>query len=317
MSKENQLSVMQILRETKPAQIAELEVVKDRFISIHNQLTGSENGEMVYHKEVFNYKKLLAETPTLRDCSQLSLYGCFLDLNVNGLSLEQGTKPDCYITPKSFKVGQDDKGKDVWEKRATLSISPYGELKMRMRANQIKYVDNPVVVYDCDTFKVGLNANGKMVVKDYEATVPTPKGSKIIACFVRIERPDGSFEMPYLDDNAVQRLRGYSNRQNKGDASMNKANALYTSNGGQIDTGFLKAKTIKHAFSSYPKVETGKFAKLESEIDEEITPIIDYGIPEDEMPKDEFTEALEEEAENKEEIETVQYETVEDGEPEF
>lgn len=313
MSKTNQVNVMQVLRDTKPAQIAELEIVKDRFISIHNQLTGSENGEMVYHKEVFNYKKLLSETPALRDCSPLSLYGCFLDLNVNGLSLEQGSKPDCYITPKSFKVGKDEQGRDVWEKRATLAISPYGELKMRMRANQIKYIDNPVVVYDCDTFKIGLNATGKMVVKEYEATVPTPKDAKIIACFVRIERPDGTWEMPYLDNNAIERLKGYSARQNK----TTGANALYTSNGGQIDTGFLKAKTIKHAFSSYPKVETGKFAKLESEIEEEITPIIDYGIPAEEIPNDEFTEALKEEAENKEEIETVAFETVEDGEPEF
>ena len=34
------------------------------------------------------------------------------------------------------------------KKRAYVSVTGYGELTMRMRAGQIKYADNPVVVYE-------------------------------------------------------------------------------------------------------------------------------------------------------------------------
>ena len=218
----SKVNVLQVLKQAKPADLVELDVVKDRFITLHTQIHGSDNGELIYHKEVFNYKKLLAETPALRECSPLSLYGCFLDINVNGLSLETGNNPDCYITPGNFNVGTKDN--PVNEKRAQLVISPYGQVKMRMRSGQIKYVDNPVVVYDCDTFRVGIDEKGKKVVKAYEAQIPKPKGAKIIACFVRVERPDGSFEMPYLDMEDVERLKSYSAKKNRG-----TANALYSS----------------------------------------------------------------------------------------
>lgn len=324
------------LQSAKPSEIVEISAVKDKFITMHNAIHGSDKGEMIYHKESFNFKKQLAESPALRDCSPISLYGVFLDINVNGLSLEQGSKPDCYIVPRSHKTGQkDSNGKDIYEKRASLQVSPYGELKLRMRAGQIKYADNPVIVYDCDKFVIGLNDRGKQVVKDYERNSSRPKDAKIVACFVRIERHDGSFEMPYLDIDDIERLKGYSSRQNsKWDASRKKMvpgepNALYSSNNGQIDTGFLAAKTIKHAFSTYPKVPTGKFSQLEEDFNQIE---IDYGLdPEayaagatedisheeisSERTVDEFDEAVNE-AQEIEKIETVTVE-IEDDEPEF
>ncbi len=335
MSNQTQNLVL-TLQSSKPAEIVEIPAVKDKFIMMHNSIHGTDKGELIYHKESFNFKKQIAETPALRDCSPISLYGVFLDINVNGLSLEQGSKPDCYIVPRNHKTGQkDSQGKDIYEKRASLQVSPYGELKLRMRAGQIKYADNPVIVYDCDKFVIGLNDKGKQVVKDYERNSSRPKDAKIVACFVRIERHDGSFEMPFLDNDDIERLKGYSSRQNsKWDNNLRKmvpgeANALYSSNNGQIDTGFLAAKTIKHAFSTYPKVPTGKFSQLEETFNHVE---IDYGIdPEsyaagatedishkdisDEPSFDEFEQAVEE-AQELEKPETVTVENEYD-EPEF
>jgi hypothetical protein len=317
-------NVVALLKEAKPADIAELEFVKDRFITIHNQIHGTNKGELIYHKEVFNYKKMLSEKPELRDCSAISLYGCFLDINVNGHSLEQGSKPDCYIIPRSFKVGTNpETNKGIYEKRATLQVSPYGELKMRMRAGQVKYADDPIVVYDCDEIKIGTNDKGKLVVKSYEKSLKQPEDAKIIACFVRIERPDGTYEMPFLDMPAVERLKGYSARQNNG-----TANALYTSNKGQIDTGFLMAKTLKHALTSYPKVQTGKFTTFEPLEETPAGAITDediYGINADEHSADavqdisheeikEFDAALNQPNENEP---TMQYQTADEEEPAF
>ena len=47
---------------------------------------------------------------------------------------------------------------------------------------------------------------------------------------------------------------------------VDNPNQLYTASGGQIDTGFLKAKCIKHAFKTYPKIAIGKGTQLESEV---------------------------------------------------
>ena len=65
-------------------------------------------------------------------------------------------------------------------------------------------------------------------------------------------------------------MKGYSAKKNKG-----TANALYTGNDNQIDTGFLEAKVIKHAFKTFPKLKLGQFSKLQEEIQ-----AVDYGLDE-------------------------------------
>ena len=71
-----------------------------------------------------------------------------------------------------------------------------------------------------------------------------------------------------------KRLSDYSGKANRywdntARRYVENPNQLYTSLDGQIDTGFLKAKCIKHAFKTYPKIAIGKGTQLESEIIEE------------------------------------------------
>ena len=79
----------------------------------------------------------------------------------------------------------------------------------------------------------------------------------------------------------IERLKHYSEKANsRYDQQARKrvlgdANALYTSNGGGIDPGFLENKMIKHAFDAYPKVRTGKFTVFETQ---EEPQEIDYGL---------------------------------------
>ena len=138
--------------------IVENENVQAKFIQMYNAIWGTQTGTQIYQKEVFNFQKLLRENPELANCSKMSLYGCFLDMAVNGLSLDPTGRPHCYLLPRSVKTGhKDDRGKDIYEKRASVSVTAYGELTMRMRAGQVKYVDNPVIVYEGDQFSVSLN----------------------------------------------------------------------------------------------------------------------------------------------------------------
>lgn len=289
MSKTNdqiQLKVEE-LNSLTPLQILENDKVEQKFITMFNGIHGSDRGELIYNKEKVNYQKLISENSELATCSKISIYTSFLDIAVNGLSLDNtGGKSHCYLIPRNVKSGRkDQQGKDIYEKRVTVSVTGYGELTMRMRAGQIKYADNPVVVFDGDTFIPELDINGAKKIT-YQAKVPRPATARVIGAFIRIIRTDNSIDYQWLLEGDIVRLSHYSAKNNSywdnttRQRVIGNANELFTSFNGSIDPGFLEAKMIKHAFDAYPKVMTGRSTVFEAEIAEE--PVIDYGIEETE-----------------------------------
>ena len=266
-----------------PFQMVENEVVEQKFIQLYDAIHGSKQGTMMYEKEKFNFMKLLSENPDLKQSTGLSLYGCFLDMAVNGLSLDQTGRPLCYVIARSVKSGRKtDDGKDIYEKRAGVQVTGYGEMVMRMRAGQIRHVDNPVIVYEGDVFQPDLDELGNKKIK-YKPLIPRKTGAKIIGAFIKITRNDGTVDFQWMLEDDIERLKGYSSRNNSkyvnGQRVEGKANALYSSNGGQIDPGFLENKMIKHTFDAYPKVRTGEFSQLETQ---DVPDVINYGIKENE-----------------------------------
>lgn len=256
--------------------IVENEGVQSKFIQMYNAIWGSQMGEQIYHKEVFNFQKVLRENPSLAECSKMSLYGCFLDMAVNGLSLDNTSHPHCYLIPRNVKTGhKDERGYDIYEKRASVSVTGYGELTMRMRAGQIRYADNPVIVYEGDIFSINLDNGVKKIT--YSAAIPR-KSSHVIGAFIRIVRCDGSEDYQWLLEGDIDRLAKFSAKNNSyyknGQRVEGKANDLYSSNNGSIDPGFLENKMIKHAFDAYPKVRTGQFTVMATDQEEDV---IDYG----------------------------------------
>lgn len=283
------------LSALKPLELPEHEMVQSKFINLYNSIHGTNQGELIYHKETFNFKRMIAEKRELQECSSLSLYGVFLDVAVNGLSLDSGSKPLAYVIPRNANIGTKDNPR--YEKRAYLVVSPYGELVMRMRAGQIKHVDNPVVVFEGDTFEPYIDDNGQKKIR-FSAVIPR-KSKKIIGCFIRITRLDGSVDFEHLTNEDIDRLAHYSEKQNYG-----KKNPLYTSNEGQIDVGFLAGKMIKHAFRTYPKVRTRGVQTITEEVIEKEQ--IDYGVDMGTQPTDFETKQLSE----AEDIETTNVTTV-------
>lgn len=268
MSNQIQLKVDE-LNKLAPMKIVDNPQVEQKFVQMYNAIWGSNVGEQIYNREKFNFNKLLQEKPDLQECTKISLFGCFLDMAVNGLSLDQTGRPQCYMLSRNMKV--KDGNRERWEKRAQIQVSAYGEVYMRQRAGQIKYCDQPVIVYEGDVFSVGLENGVKKIT--YQASIPR-KSNKIIAAFIRIVRNDGSEDYHWMMESDWQRLANFSNKNNKGKG----ANALYSSNEGQIDPGFLENKITKHAFDVYPKVRIGNFTYLATM--EEPEPVIDYGIEE-------------------------------------
>ena len=267
----NALSLAQELQQTKATDVIRNERVRSQFINVYNSIW-KEGGEQVYEREAIYFNQQLREKSGLRECSGSSTFYAFIDLAVKGITLAPGAQALCYLLPRSLKVGVDPKtGYDIKEKVCCLTISPYGELLLRKVAGKIRHADNPVIVYEGDTFQYG-EQNGHKVL-NYMSAFPRTS-DKIVACFLKITRADGSIDYSVMMEQDWMRLKDYSDKQNsyydrsKGQWVTN-SNSLYSAKGGQIDTGFLMAKCIKHAFKSYPKLKIGRGSALETEIIEQ------------------------------------------------
>lgn len=266
----NALQFAKKIEEAKPTDIIRLEEVQQQFINVYNSCWKEGGGEQVYEREAVFFNQQLRDKKELRECTSLSIFYAFIDLAVRGLTLAPGAQALCYLLSRKIKIGKNEQGYDLYEKVCSLAISGYGELTLRARAGQISHADNPVIVYEGDTFQYG-ESNGQKFV-NYSCCYPR-KSMRIIACFIKITRIDGSIDYSVMTEPDWLRLKQYSEKNNsyfdkvrrefvKGDA-----NALYTSAlNGQIDPGFLIAKCIKHAFKSYPRIPVGKGTVLQSDI---------------------------------------------------
>lgn len=252
----------------KPENILECEAVKEKVIDLYNLMWGK-SGEAFLERESQNFYKAMEDNPNIKKCTAFSVYTAMIDLAVCNLSVEPGAQALAYLIPRNVKTGKSQDGRDIYEGRCTLRVSGYGELSMRTASGQILYADNPVVVYDNDSFSCSVIGDIKNV--EYKCNLPH-KGHAIIGCFIRMVRPDRSVDYSWLLEEDIERLKGYSAKANrKWNSQANKweykANELYGGEGTQIDTGFLIAKTIKHAFKTYPKLRIGKCTVMQSDDD--------------------------------------------------
>lgn len=199
-----------------------------------------EEAKQMYELEKFHFMKEIQEKNIPQDVTPLSAAGVFLDVVSNGLSFATSAK-HVYLMYRSVKNG------DGWEKRLVYSVQPDGKIFQCQKSGAIEYVTKPVMVYEGDDFAPGTNESGNQIIRH------TPKfprqSNKLMAGYVYVVFKGGSREPYWMDMNDVERLKGYSAKNNKNSG----ANALYTSNNGQIDPGFFGAKLINFALKNVRK----------------------------------------------------------------
>ncbi len=240
------LSIVQELEKTSPSGIPALRSVSERFENLYVTIHNNDNAKAFYEAEKFHFAKLVNDSKDLSACTKLSLYGCFLDVAISGLSFDPSFK-HVYLVAYNTNVGtkQDPK----WEKRAQLQISGQGELLLRTRQGQVKYVDNPVLVYEGDEFSFGTVANKMQVNHMVNLSKRT---EKILAGYLKITRNDGSTDYKVMTRDEIESLRKFSKDPNSKAWTDGFA-------------GMFTAKLIKHAFKNYPKLRVGQNNVQETE----------------------------------------------------
>lgn len=197
----------------------------------------------IYELEKFHFLREIGEK-NLGDASQISAMGVFLEVVSNGLSFASGAK-HVYIMTRNVNVGTRDQPQ--WEKRLQWSPTPDGVIFQCQRSGAIDHVTKPVMVYDGEPIKMR-NVNGMLQI-DHEPNPMRPKDAKLVGGYVYVVYKN-SREAFWMDLNDVERLKGYSAKNNRSAG----ANALYSSGpGGTIDIGFFGAKLIKHALKNVRK----------------------------------------------------------------
>jgi recombinational DNA repair protein RecT len=267
------------INDLDPVGLVEDAKVKEAFISAYSKIhrASKEDAEVIYDRESLYYKKALAAEPKLKNCTRISLYSALLEAAITGLSLQPGQKSEAYLESRNFNAGTKDNQK--WESVCHFVLTAYGELNLRIKAGQIVRMNNPVVVYEGDHFQPMTNARGELFV-DYKPAIPR-KSKNIIGAFVVIHLPGNQLDFKWLLQDDIERLKGYSAKGFKGNP-----NALYSSNNGSIDVGFLETKTIKHAMRAYTKLRVGENVAYEDDLDLEKAGTF---LPPDAQPQPEAT----------------------------
>ncbi|MFA5849975.1 MAG: recombinase RecT [Bacteroidales bacterium] len=255
------------VNELEATEIPDHSYVKEKFVSTLTNLhrISPEDAQSIYEKEVIYYKKALAEPKSkLKACTKISLFSTFMEIAINNLSIQSGSKSEAYMESRGANMGTAQNAS--WVQIARFVITTYGELNLRIRAGQIVRMSNPIVFYKGDHFQPRTNDRGILVV-DYVPAIPR-QSKEIVGCWVAIHLPKDGLDFKWLLEDDIARLKEYSIPKS-GDQESRRANALYSSNDNQIDPGFLETKTIKQAMRAYTKLRLSGSAVIETDFDEE------------------------------------------------
>lgn len=224
-------SIMQVIQNTPPAQIPELDFVRKKYVENYNSCHVEKNGELMYHRNVIHLKQALTN-PKLAETDRFSQYACFVTAAVNGYSLDPADN-EVYLIPRD--------GKMMLDRQAGAYV------KRLIRTGQILFAEQAKLVFEGDTFQV---ENGRVIrhVENFQSDT-------IMAGYVRFVVDDKG-----TDRYFIYRKSDFESWRKKSPnpktIEKNGRNGVYLSeslwdngilNGTQPEPNFLRTKIIKHA----------------------------------------------------------------------
>lgn len=225
-------NIMQVINETNPAQIPDLEIVRKKYIENYNACNREKVGELMYHRNVVHFKQMMMANDKLKQADRFSLYACFVTAAVNGYSLDPADN-EVYLIPRD--------GKAMLDRQAGAYV------RRLIRTGQIKHAEQAKLVYEGDTFQV---ENGRVIrhVENYQT-------DNIIAGYVRFVIDDTGADRYFVyrkSDFESWRKKSPNPKSVEKDGKFGKyvSESLWDNGivgGTQPEPNFLRTKIIKHA----------------------------------------------------------------------
>ena len=261
MSKNNTLELIQ---NTAPAKIAELDMVKEKFINNYNLANGSTQGELMYHRQLVHFNQQVLKNQSITNADKFSLYACFVTAAVNGYSFDPEDN-EVYLIARGGK--------------ACLDRQAGAHVRRLIKTRQIQFAEQSKLVYRGDVFEV---ENGRVVrhVEKFET-------EEIIAGYIRFvidEKGNDRFFIYRKSDFEAWRKKSPNPKtiQKNGQNGPYLSESLWDNgviDGTQPEPGFLRTKIVKHACkekcwatgSNPLGVET--FEGIEIDAEDELKPV--------------------------------------------
>ena len=224
----------------------------------------------VYEQERLNFLKKVGESTSIpENVTMASVQGVFMEVVTNGLSFSN-TADLVYLKTRNIKnrAGQ-------WETRLFYQPSPKGNIYLTEQAGSITNCSEPISVLYSDQFECGTKKDGTKYLEHKKIYPKTDKRIMCVYCWVTL--PNGTKEPFWLDEDDMERLKGFSAKERKGEA-----NALYRSGlNGQPDEGFWKSKVINFALKNKRKKALQRTEFVDTTEDAETVPTED--VPHEEV----------------------------------
>lgn len=209
-------SMLQTIKATPAADIAQLDIVKDRFVKNYNICHKNKQGELQYNRQVVHFTQLVNSDDKLKNADRFSLYACFITAAVKGYSFDPQDN-------EIYLLAMDGKAY-LWRQAGA-------HVRRLIQTGQIQYAEQAKLVYRDDDFKVS-----KGVVIDH---IENFKSEEVIAGYV---------EMVLVDGKSRYFIYRPSDWQDWRKKSKQKDGANWVGGwNGQPSPGFLRTKLVKHA----------------------------------------------------------------------
>lgn len=223
---------LDLITNTPANKLAELDIVRERFIKNYNLSHKSQQGDLMYHRQMVFFNQQITSNQQLANSDKFSLYACFVTAAVNGYSFDPEDN-EVYLV--------------AYKGKATLMRQAGAHVRRLIKTNQVQFVEQAKIVYKGDVFEC---ENGRVFrhVEKFET-------EEIVGGYVRFvidERGNDRFFIYRKSDFESWRKKSPNPNtiQKQGSNGPYLSESLWDNGiigGTSPEPGFLRTKIVKHA----------------------------------------------------------------------
>jgi recombinational DNA repair protein RecT len=228
----SKVNTLELIQNTAPGKIAELDMVKEKFIKNYNLANRSENGDLMYHRQLVYFNQNIAASTQLQNADKFSLYACFITAAVKGYSFDP-LDNEIYLVPRGGK--------------ACMQLQAGAHVRRLIQTQQSTGCEQAKLVFKGDIFEVE-DGVVKRHIEKFESET-------IIAGYVKFNTAGGGFKYFIYRKSDFESWRKKSSNPNTIEKTASNGNKYLSESlwdngvvgGENPEPAFLRTKIILHA----------------------------------------------------------------------